>query len=450
MANQPLSRLRKLQEEAQAMLDEKDLVLQDEHRLPRTRRFLHFWLLVGKSFVRNRCPVRAAALAYTTLLALVPLLAVIVSVTTGFLKQEEGKEQIRVWIQTSIDKFAPQIGLAEVAEGEAIDAREQVVSKIITYVENFRSGTLGVTAVLVLVFVAISLLSSIEATFNDMWGVAQGRRWVSRVIHYWAALTLGPLFLLVAAGFANLKNYTAAAVTPDELNAQAKLIERTLARNQMPASLIGVTNTATMAVFEFRARTAAEVPRIASLSNQLAKVVRAHKAPFISPVSGTDRFVIETPLHDRKALMLEQLRHVLDDLPFISLLTSHVLPIVILTVMFGVFYLLMPNTKVHWKAAVAGGLAAGLLLHLNASFNTIYVSRVVTYSKVYGSLGLVPIFLIGLYFSWLIVLFGGQVAYAMQNRKAYLQEKLAESINHRGREFVALRMMTLIGQRFSS
>jgi DNA-binding IscR family transcriptional regulator len=49
---------------------------------------------------------------------------------------------------------------------------------------------------------------------------------------------------------------------------------------------------------------------------------------------------------------------------------------------------------------------------------------------------------------WAIVLFGAQVAYAFQNRIAYLQEKLVENVNQRGREFVALRLMTCIGQRF--
>jgi membrane protein len=85
---------------------------------------------------------------------------------------------------------------------------------------------------------------------------------------------------------------------------------------------------------------------------------------------------------------------------------------------------------------------------LNNIFGFLYVSRVVSNSNIYGSLGLVPVFMIGLYFSWLILLFGAQAAYAFQNRAAYLQDKLAENVNQRGREFVALRLMTCIGQRF--
>src|SRR5215470_4645865 len=63
----------------------------------RFRKFVHFWLLVVRSFVRNRCPIRAAALSYTTLLALIPMLALAMSVTTIVLKKE-GKDQIEQFI----------------------------------------------------------------------------------------------------------------------------------------------------------------------------------------------------------------------------------------------------------------------------------------------------------------------------------------------------------------
>ena len=120
----------------------------------------------------------------------------------------------------------------------------------------------------------------------------------------------------------------------------------------------------------------------------------------------------------------------------------------LLVVAFTLFYLLMPNTKVHWQAALAGGIVGGVLWHLNNLFGVLYVSRVVTNSKIYGSLGMVPVVMLGLYFSWLILLFGGQVAYAFQNRAAYLQQKLCDNINQRGREFIALRLVTCVGQRF--
>ena len=120
----------------------------------------------------------------------------------------------------------------------------------------------------------------------------------------------------------------------------------------------------------------------------------------------------------------------------------------LLWLVFALIYQLVPNTKIHFGAALVGGIVGGTLWHLNSVFGFLYVSRVVSNSKIYGSLGLVPVFMAGLYFSWLILLFGAQVAYAFQNRRAYLQDKLVENVNQRGREFIALRLMTCIGQRF--
>ncbi|MDB6112087.1 MAG: tRNA-processing RNAse, partial [Pedosphaera sp.] len=85
---------------------------------------------------------------------------------------------------------------------------------------------------------------------------------------------------------------------------------------------------------------------------------------------------------------------------------------------------------------------------LNSVFSVLYVSRVVTSSKIYEGLAMVPVFMVGLYFGWLILLFGAQVAYSYQNRAAYVQEKQAENVNQRGREFIALRLMACVGQRF--
>ena len=352
-----------------------------ESEFNRLERFAHFWVLVGRSFVRNRCPVRAAALSYTTLLALIPLLAVAISVTSGLLKKQ-GEERI----YGAIDKFVSTImppatlntnGAATLnssrvrsaalsptnavasthsialAEGDMrVEAAQMVVAKDIhSFIQNTRSGALGVIGMLLLVYVAIRMLASIESTFNDIWGITRGRNWLWRIVLYWATITLGPLLVVGALGLAG-------------------------------------------------------GPHLETTKNILARM------------------------------------------PFIGSLTFEFLPLVVLWLVFALVYLLMPNTKVNFSAAFIGGLVGGSLWHLNNVFGFLYVSRVVTNSKIYGSLGLVPVFMVGLYFSWLILLFGAQVAYAFQNRSAYLQDKLVENVNQRGREFIALRLMTLIGQRF--
>ena len=136
------------------------------------------------------------------------------------------------------------------------------------------------------------------------------------------------------------------------------------------------------------------------------------------------------------------------DMPVFGHIIFPTLTLITIWVMFTLFYQFIPNTKVRFRAALVGALVSGTVWHVNNLFGFLYVSRVVSNSRVYGSLGLVPVFMLGVYFSWYILLFGAQIAYAYQNRKLYLQERIAENVNQRGREFVALRLMTCIGQRF--
>src|SRR5947199_6209179 len=128
MVKDSVSRVKKFQAEAQALLDEQGMVLVDEARLHPLRRFIHFWVLVGKSFVRNRCPVRASALAYTTLLALIPLLAVGLGVSTKLLQSSE--EQKGELIQKLVDELAPQWGLVAVSDEEKAEVRNKVEERV--------------------------------------------------------------------------------------------------------------------------------------------------------------------------------------------------------------------------------------------------------------------------------------------------------------------------------
>jgi membrane protein len=368
-----------------------------ESEFSRLERFVHFWVLLWTSFVRNRCPVRAAALSYTALLALIPLLAVAISVTSSLLKSE-GEEKIYGALDRFVSDVMPparldtnspgaaltvgpgrSIALTQTNSGTAVTTTNSAIvaasgippdetpaaggnTRIVTaqkeaakyihdFVQNTRSGALGITGMVVLVFIAIQMLASIEETFNDIWGVTHGRNWVWRTVLYWATITLGPLLLVAALGLAGGPHWQAA-------------------------------------------------------------------------------------------------RKLADHMPFIGGLIFKLLPLAVLWLAFTLIYLLVPNTKVHFNAALIGGIVGGSLWHLNNVFGFLYVSRVVTNSKIYGSLGLIPVFMAGLYLSWLILLFGAQVAYAFQNRRAYLQDKLVENVNQRGREFIALRLMTCIGQRF--
>jgi membrane protein len=137
-------------------------------------------------------------------------------------------------------------------------------------------------------------------------------------------------------------------------------------------------------------------------------------------------------------------------MPVVGNIAFKLLPVVVTSLMFAMFYLLIPNTKVKAQAALVGGLVAGVLWNLNNMLGVHFVTRVTSNNAIYGSLGMIPVFMIGLYLGWLILLLGGQVAYAFQNRTVYIQEKQAESVNQRGREFIALRLMTQVARAFHS
>jgi len=90
--------------------------------------------------------------------------------------------------------------------------------------------------------------------------------------------------------------------------------------------------------------------------------------------------------------------------------------------MFTGFYIFMPNTRVHPGAALIGALISGSAWEGMKTVYFWYNTHVVTNYKFYGSLGTIPVFLLWIYLSWIIVLFGAEVAFAAQHVNTYRRE----------------------------
>ncbi len=114
-------------------------------------------------------------------------------------------------------------------------------------------------------------------------------------------------------------------------------------------------------------------------------------------------------------------------------------------------YQWMPSAVVHPLSAIAGAFAAAVLLQAASVLFGMYVTHAVGYEKLYGNLGLLPLFLFWLWIIWVIVLVGAEVAYTTQN----LQRLIAEERRRFGRPFiqpglVALGLVLHAGRAFRS
>jgi membrane protein len=80
------------------------------------------------------------------------------------------------------------------------------------------------------------------------------------------------------------------------------------------------------------------------------------------------------------------------------------------TCAFSLLYLAVPNRHIDWRDAASGGLVAGVLFEIAKHLFAAFVIQIPTYTAVYGALAVIPIFLIWIYTSWLITLFGAVIA----------------------------------------
>ena len=148
------------------------------------------------------------------------------------------------------------------------------------------------------------------------------------------------------------------------------------------------------------------------------------------------------------------LSHLFGKLPFAShfqFLSSgfpHLISFTIMTFCLGLFYRYIPNTRVKWKPAVIGAVLVTILLLLNNYASFFYVSQVIRQRSLYGSIGIMPVLMFGLYVLWYFILFGSQVAYAVQYSNEAPNAKNKLSI--RSQKMLYLVLFLLIARRFAN
>lgn len=130
--------------------------------------------------------------------------------------------------------------------------------------------------------------------------------------------------------------------------------------------------------------------------------------------------------------------------PFLSFLVG-LIPYVLIWLVFTLLYIIMPNTKVEFKSALIGGIIAGTMFQLLQWGYFLFQSKLTSYGAIYGSFAALPLFLIWMQLSWLIVLFGAEVAFANQNVEHFEAESESFSIsNHMKRTVTIIILREII------
>ncbi|MBN1851822.1 MAG: YihY/virulence factor BrkB family protein [Pirellulales bacterium] len=266
----------------------------------------------GQQLKQDNAPQMAAALAFRTLFALIPVLVVSMIVVKATKGTESFLRLVRdlfgSWNLNEIHVIPPG-NLAAGSTGERISLAVWL-EKLIGQAAHVNLAAVGWIGVAVIGYAAISLMVTIENSFNAIYRAPEARPWTQRIPLYWFVLTASPVAL-------------------------------------------GIT-----------------------------WYLNRYVETWIELFRGWQLLLI-----------------------FASVAWSVVVGWLVL---FAV-YILVPNTRVAWKPAMAGALVAALLIEIGKRFLDVYLGHAFSISQLYGSLGLVPLFMFWVYLMWLAVLFGLEV-----------------------------------------
>ncbi|MGD8935334.1 MAG: YihY/virulence factor BrkB family protein, partial [Thiogranum sp.] len=140
-------------------------------------------VVLTRQLIGGELNLRAMSLVYTTLLSVVPLLAVSFSVLKGF--------GVHNQVEPLLLKFLAPLGPKGV----------ELSNNVIGFVENIRVGVLGSLGLLFLLYTVVSLIQKVESSFNYVWQVERLRGLAQRFSSYLSVILIGPVLVFAALGF---------------------------------------------------------------------------------------------------------------------------------------------------------------------------------------------------------------------------------------------------------
>lgn len=395
------------------------------------RQILHMGHLCILGIRRSQLTRMAAALTYRTIFSLIPVLVIGLVVLGAF----SSKEMVGTAVSSML-KFA---GLSNIVVSQPpIDPAIPLVAGEATHLDSWISSlvegihklpfrTIGFVGILTLIYAALSMLVEIENAFNDIYHSPTGRSWKRRIPQYWALLTLGPIFLFASFGVTERVMRWVEALPESSIIA---FIE-----GEDPASP-GVDAGS-------RARPSEEPPPPAEALFQAAGEANP---------SNTDSPITPAP---RPRSRLSQ-----------TLVTAagFAVSVTISTILLLGVYATVPNTRVFVGPAFIGAIVGATLWEAGKWGFTTYVKFSTGYSQFYGTLALLPLFFLWVYVTWMIVLFGLQLAHSIQTYRvataAGYSDSVLETLGLMARKVAAaplrlldstalVRVMAVVAERFA-
>jgi membrane protein len=300
-------------------------------------RVTRFILVLARDLMSGELTLRSMSLVYTTLLSIVPLLALSFSVLKAF--------GVHNQVEPALRQFLAPLG----------PQSQEVTDYIIQFVARMNVGVLGSVGFALLLYTAVSLVQKMEESFNYIWHIAEPRSMGERFSRYLSVLLVGPILVF---------------------------------------SAIGMT---------------AAVTNLDAVQGVLA----------------------------------------VEPLGWLLYRVGELLPYLLVIGAFIFIYIFVPNTRVRFWPALTGGLVGGLLWQTGGWAFAKFVAASTRYSAIYSSFAILVLFMIWLYVSWLILLFGAAVAFYRQHPEYILAQAGEPRLSNRMRERLALAVMALIADSYS-
>jgi membrane protein len=179
----------------------------------KTLRVLH---LIFRGFLEHECPLRASALTFSTMMSIVPILALSLALARGFGGEDVARERIRAsvrnWTRTfsSPQPAPPQAGVPSTVPAATAPAAdtfnadrlatqiEQAVDQAFDKIQRVNFAALGGIGLAILILSVVMVLVGVEDAFNRVWGVQKGRRPLRKFTDYLSAVLVLPFLLMLA------------------------------------------------------------------------------------------------------------------------------------------------------------------------------------------------------------------------------------------------------------